>query len=93
MYNVIKASVNGESKLHQCLNLSCDKLKVARFVYCNLWIDKHPVVSNVSAMFLQKAWEICNACKHGTTIVVDVSESASERRSAGPMALMPGHES
>jgi hypothetical protein len=34
-----KASVNGESKLQQCLNLSCDKKKVARFVSCDLWND------------------------------------------------------
>jgi len=31
--DVLKPSVNGESKLQQCLNLSCDKKKVARFVY------------------------------------------------------------
>jgi hypothetical protein len=41
MYDVIKASVNGKSKLQQCLNLSCDKKKVARFVSCDLWNDKH----------------------------------------------------
>jgi hypothetical protein len=34
----------------------------------------------VSAMFLQKAWGIRNAYKHGTS--VDVFESASERRGA-----------
>jgi hypothetical protein len=32
------------------------------------------------AMFLQKAWGIRNAYKHGTS--VDVFESASERRGA-----------
>jgi hypothetical protein len=49
MYNVIKASIaDGESKLQQCLNLSCDKMKVAallRFVSCDLWNDKHALVS------------------------------------------------
>jgi hypothetical protein len=80
MYHVIKASVNGESKLQQCLNLSCDKKKVARFVSCDLWNDKHALVSKAIAMFLQKAWGIRNAYKHGTS--VDVFESASERRGA-----------
>jgi hypothetical protein len=64
-----------------CLNLSCDKKKVARFVSCDLWNDKHDVlVSKAIAMFLQKAWGIRNAYKHGTP--VDVFESASERRGA-----------
>jgi CelD/BcsL family acetyltransferase involved in cellulose biosynthesis len=80
MYHVIKALVNGESKLQQCLNLSCDKKKVARFVSCDLWNYKHALVSKAIAMFLQKAWGICNAYKHGTP--VDVFESASERRGA-----------
>jgi hypothetical protein len=80
MYHVMKASVNGESKLQQCLNLSCDKKKVARFVSCDLWNDKHALVSKAIAMFLQKALGIRNAYKHGTS--VDVSESASERRGA-----------
>jgi hypothetical protein len=52
----------------------------ARFVSCDLWNDKHALVSKVIAMFLQKAWGIRNAYKHGTT--VDVFESASERRGA-----------
>jgi hypothetical protein len=38
------------------------------------------VVSKAIAMFLQKAWGIRNAYKHGTS--VDVFESASERRGA-----------
>jgi hypothetical protein len=80
MYHVIKASVNGESKLQQCLNLSCDKKKVARFVSCDLWKYKHALVSKAIAMFLQKAWGIRNAYKHGTS--VDVFESACERRGA-----------
>jgi hypothetical protein len=42
-------------------------------------------------MFLQKAWGIRNAYKHGTT-VVDGFESASEGRGADWMALMVGHE-
>jgi hypothetical protein len=69
MYDVIKASVNGESKLQQCLNLSCDKKKVARFVSCDLWNDKHALVSKAIAMFLQKDWGIRNAYKHGPTPV------------------------
>jgi hypothetical protein len=81
MYDVIKASVNGESNLQQCLNLPCDKKKVARFVSCDLLNDKHALVSKAIAMFLQKAWGIRNAYKHGTP-VVDVFESASERRGA-----------
>jgi hypothetical protein len=81
MYDVIKASVIGESKLQQCLNLSCDKKKVVRFVSCDLWNDKHALVSKAIAMSLQKAWGICNAYKHGTP-AVDVLESASERRGA-----------
>jgi CelD/BcsL family acetyltransferase involved in cellulose biosynthesis len=81
MYDVLKASVNGESKLQQCLNLSCDNKRVARFVSCGLWNGKHALVSKAIAMFLQKAWGIRNAYKHGTP-VVDVFESASERRGA-----------
>jgi hypothetical protein len=60
--------------------LSCDKKKVARFVSCDLWNDKHALVSKAIAMFLQKAWGIRNAYKHGTS--VDVFESASKRRGA-----------
>jgi hypothetical protein len=56
MHDVIKASVNGESKLQQCLNLSCDKEKVARFVCCDLRNDMHALVSKAIAMFLQKAY-------------------------------------
>jgi len=48
----------------QCLNLSCDKKKVARFVSCDLWNDKHALVSKAIAMFMQKAWGIRNAYKH-----------------------------
>jgi hypothetical protein len=80
MYHVIKASVNGESKLQQCLNLSCDKKKVARFVSCDMWNDKHALVSKAIAMFLQNASGIRNAYKNGTP--VDVFESTSERRGA-----------
>jgi hypothetical protein len=40
----------------------------------------HALVSKAIAMFLQKAWGIRNAYKHGTS--VDVFESASERRGA-----------
>jgi hypothetical protein len=56
MHDVMKASVGGESKLQQCLNLSCDKKKVARFVSCDLRNDKHTLtVSKAIAMYLQKA--------------------------------------
>jgi hypothetical protein len=54
---------------------------VARFVSCDLWNDKHALVSKAIAMFLQKAWGIRNAYKHGTP-VVDAFESTSERRGA-----------
>jgi hypothetical protein len=44
-------------------------------------ISMHLLVSKAIAMFLQKAWGIPNAYKHGTP--VDVFESASaERRGA-----------
>jgi hypothetical protein len=56
-------------------------LKVARFVSCDLWIDKHALVSKAIAMFLQKAWGIRNAYQHGTSVDVTF-ESASERRGA-----------
>ena len=83
MYHVIKTSANGESKLQQCLNLSCDKQKVARFVSCDLWNDQNGAVYKSIALFLQKAWRIRNACKHGATVVdPDVSDSASRRRGA-----------
>jgi hypothetical protein len=51
---------------------------VARFVSCDLSNDKHALVFKAIAMFLQKAWGIRNAYKHGAP-VVDVFESASER--------------
>jgi hypothetical protein len=63
--------------------LSCDNKKVATVVSCDLWNDKHALVSKAIAMFLQKpseAWGIRNAYEHGTP--VDVFESASERRGA-----------
>jgi hypothetical protein len=34
---------------------TCDRKKVARFVSCDLWNDKHALVSKAIAMFLQKA--------------------------------------
>jgi hypothetical protein len=49
-------------------------------VICGM-ISMSALVSKAIAMFLQKAWGICNAYKHGTP-VVDVFESASERRGA-----------
>jgi hypothetical protein len=53
---------------------------VARFVSCDLWNDKHALVSKAIVIILQKAWGIRNAYKHGTS--VDDFESASERRGA-----------
>jgi uncharacterized protein YfiM (DUF2279 family) len=65
---VIKASIikGAGSKLQQCLNLSCDKKKVARLVSCKFKNDsKHALVSQQAiAMLLQKAWGIRNAYKH-----------------------------
>jgi hypothetical protein len=60
---------------------------VARFVSCDLWNDKHALVSKaIIAMFLQKAWGIRNAYKHGTPVVDVLSPPL---RGAGPML---GHE-
>jgi hypothetical protein len=64
LYAIIKTSINGESKLQQCLSLSCGKTVVAKFVSCEFWNDKRAIVHNAIAMFLQKAaWHniICNA--------------------------------
>jgi hypothetical protein len=64
-YDVVKTSVNGDSKFQQCLNLSGDKKKVAttsRFVSCDLWNDKHGLVSKAIVVFLQKAWGIRKHC-------------------------------
>jgi hypothetical protein len=84
MYDIIKTSVNGESKLQKCLGLSCGKTMVARFVSCDFWNDKRAIVHNAIAMFLQKAWRIRNAYKHGLADidVVDGVISASMRRGA-----------
>ena len=84
MYDIIKTSVNGESKLQKCLGLSCGKTMVARFVSCDFWNDKRAIVHNAIAMFLQKAWRIRNAYKHGLADI-DVADgvvSASMRRGA-----------
>jgi hypothetical protein len=51
-------------QLQQCLNLSGDETKVARFVSCDLWNNnnnKHAVVSKAIAMILQKAWGITSS--------------------------------
>jgi hypothetical protein len=73
--------------------MSCDKKEVARFVSCDLWNDQHALVSKAIAMFLQKAWGIRNAYKHGTSVdvffSVDVFESASERRGADGIDARP----
>jgi hypothetical protein len=53
--------------------------EVARFVPCDLWNDKHALLSKALAMLLQKACGIHNAYKHGAAVVVDVFESTSER--------------
>jgi hypothetical protein len=81
MYHVIKASVNGESKLQQCLNLSCYKKKVARFVSCDLWNDnnKHALVSKAIAVLLRKAWGIRNAYKHHNYLHCPAACMPSER--------------
>jgi hypothetical protein len=56
---------------------------VARFASCDCWTGKYAVVSEATAVFLQKARGIRNAYKHGTTTAAGVSdESASERRRA-----------
>ena len=82
MHDVIKASVNGESKLQQCLNLSCDKEKVARFVSCDLWNDSMHLCPRRLLCFCRRLGAYAsNAYKLGTP-VVDVFESASERRGA-----------
>jgi len=57
---------------------------VAKFVSCEFWNDKRAIVHNAIAMFLQKAWRIRNAYKHGLTDI-DVADgvvSASMRRGA-----------
>jgi len=92
MYEILKTSVNGELKLQKCNGLSCGKTMVARFVSCDFWNDKRAIVHNAIALFLQKAWRIRNAYKHGLADI-DVADgvvSASMWR--GPMALMLGHE-
>jgi len=84
MYDVIKTSVNGELKLQKCLGLPCGKTMVARFVSCDFWNDKRAIVHNAIALFLQKAWRIRNAYKHGLADI-DVADgvvSASMRRGA-----------
>jgi len=84
MYDIIKTSVNGELKLQKCLGLSCGKTMVARFVSCDFWNDKRAIVHNAIALFLQKAWRIRNAYKHGLADI-DVADgvvSASMRRGA-----------
>jgi len=42
------------------------------------WIGKHAVVYGVIVLFLQRAWHIGNAYKHGSTVVdADVVQCAS----------------
>jgi len=58
---------------------------VAKFVSCEFWNDKRAIVHNAIAMFLQKAWHICNAYKHDHLTDIDVADgvvSASMRRGA-----------
>jgi hypothetical protein len=85
MFDIIKLSDDRQSKLMQCLNLVCDKKKVARFVSCDLWKDDtHGVVSKAIAAFLQKAWRIRNAYKHGSGVAdVDVSSALMRRGADG----------
>jgi len=70
MYDIIKTSVNGELKLQKCLSLSCGRTMVAKFVSCEFWNDKRAIVHNAIAMFLQKAWRIRNAYKHGILLTL-----------------------
>ena len=90
MFDIIKSTVDGESRLQQCLSFSCSKKKVARFVSCDFWNDVHMVIPAAVATFLQKAWRIRNACKHGVgNVVVDVDvSSASTRRGADGILAM-----
>ena len=63
------------------MNLVCDKKKVARFVSCDLWKDDtHGVVSKAIAAYLQKAWRVRNAYKHGSAGVSDVDVSSAFMR-------------
>jgi len=57
---------------------------VARFVSCDFWNDKRAIVHNAIALFLQKAWRIRNAYKHGLADidVADGAVPASMRRGA-----------
>jgi hypothetical protein len=64
--------------------------KVARFVSCDLWNDKHALVSKAIAMFLQKAWGICNAYNipYISMVLLLLMFSSPPLRGAGLMALM-----
>jgi len=55
MYDIIKTSVNSESKLQKCLSLSCGKTMVAKFVSCEFWNDKRAIVHNAIAMFFAES--------------------------------------
>jgi hypothetical protein len=78
MYHVIKASVNGESKLQQCLNLSCDEKKVARLflVICGM-ISMHLCPRQLLCFCRRLGAFAMHISMTGTP--VDVFESASER--------------
>jgi hypothetical protein len=79
---------NGESKLQQCLNLSCDKQKVARFVSCDLWNDKHALVSKLLLCFCRRL----GAFAMHIRMVLMLMFLSLPLRGAGPMALMLGHK-
>ena len=70
-YFILKASVNGVAKLQECLAISCQHQKVARFVSCDFWKDKHGhgVVAAAITNYLEKAWKVRNMCKHNGVVV------------------------
>jgi hypothetical protein len=87
MYDEIRSLPGCAEKLRSLLSLSDASTKVLRFVSDDVWgSSERMLVSRCIAVFVEKAWDVRNRCKH--TGAVLPPSSAPVGRGADGVAAM-----